>query len=176
MNTPAKSLTRARKYLDVFGDWKAEHDAAMACYDLEEWMAEGLSVLRFLDAVNDGIRRAAYRGLITPTDEDDDQLRLLFQSWQAHAESGLTNLTDHEGTFGDVTRGAEFRDAIGRVRALTASWPPVIRSEMLAAHNAPMTDDEAADLRGVLMAEPGTPGTLLRPVRDLPTGGAALLR
>lgn len=176
MGTSTDGLEMARKHLEVYEDWKADHDAAMRCYRFEDWMAQGVRVLGFPDAVHARTRNLVYRGVIPNDPEHSERIQDLYRRWLTRAETGLAELETLSVRYGEVAGAEPFQKAIDRVRGLLANWQPLVRSETLAGQHWEVTAEEEPELTAVLAAKRGEPGALKRTPRPVPAGDASLIR
>ena len=164
---------RAMKYLEVFEEsWQRDHHEAMACYEVEEALTEGVSVFRIIQECVSLLKQSLFQG-------DDlsagiwDQSRELYQRWLAVAESHHDQVGKFERSFGRVRNAQELKECILSARDALANWKPVPVPKALGSREIPISEVEAADLDALRIAPPGSPGKMTRTPVPIPTVGAS---
>ena len=174
MSAVNDKLNSAQKHVEAFEAWKIDHDAAMECYDLEEWLVEGLFAFGTVVRTDIAIRRSQYHGLL-----DSDFLsgcRKLYELWLRTAESNLPALAKYESLFGVVKHADEFRERITRAQRVIENWTETVQAQAPAMHPWLVSEDDAVKLHALVQALPGSPGTLTREPEPMAAGDASLIR
>lgn len=175
MNPTKRHPSRALKYLEVYEGWKADHDEAMQCYDLEEWLHEGLCVFEIVTGDDQASRTGVYFGCLTP-EQAEQHARELYGRWLEIARSALPGIDHCEAKFGSVKRADEFRATIEKAESVLRGRAPQKPAMAPGAQYQELDADETAQLENLLKAPRGAPGTLTREPKLVPKADPSLLR
>lgn len=176
MSAVNEKLNSAQKHLEAFEAWKVDHDAAMECYDLEEWLVEGLFTFEVVVRADSAVRRAIYRGLLEPNSKFTDCCRELYELWLHTAKSNVPALEKYEAMFGVVKHADEFRERITRAEQVVKNWTGVAQGQAPSMCLWEVSEEEAAKLHALVKAMPGSPGTLTRKPQPMVEGDTSLIR
>lgn len=141
----ARTRLLAYEGLDLDDSVLADHAAAMRCRDFEDWLAEGLDVLRVIRGVDDYCRELAYRGLVPDLSQLDASLQESFAWWQRIARTGLSQLEQLERDY-RLDKAQVFRDAVTGVAQTLAGWHPPVASTTPGVAAWEWTEAEAMEL------------------------------
>jgi hypothetical protein len=164
---------RALRYLEVFeGSWQRDHHEAMACYELEEALTEGVSVFQIIQECVSLIKQGLFQGEDLPADIWDLS-RELYRRWLAVAESHYGQVGEFERAFGRVRNAQELKGYILSARDTLDNWEPVSRPIAVGSRVITLSEAEAAELHALRNAPPGSPGKLGWTPQAVPTADAS---
>lgn len=167
----------AHKHLEALEGWEIDHSAAMECYDLEDWLAVGVSVYDVvLVPLDQFVRREIYRSSISPLPDVQALCRDLYAHWLRIADSAVPLLAKCQADFGSVKHADEFRSRIESARHALANWTAPVRALAPAMQGWEVTAEEAEQLDALVKAKPGEAGTLTREPRPMAAGDPSLIR
>lgn len=121
--------------------WRDDHQAALECYDFEDWMGVGLGFLDIFEKARAAWRVRSFRGLPQP-DDRGETLRSLFAFWLTVAKLGESRGDQWSAKFA-VGRLDEFKAAVQRVEGLLESWDGPARSVLLGMRGSAISDASA---------------------------------
>lgn len=127
--------------------WKEEHEAAMKCFDMEDWIESGCKVFDDLVAWHRETKRSIYRAEVDPVDAYRECFAC-YTRWLAIATDYVptTDLAECEAQFKTVRGSDEFRKRIGIAQRTIGSWIDPSQVAALSARWWNLTEDEAADV------------------------------
>ena len=169
-------LNSAQKHLEAFEAWKIDHDAAMECYDLEEWLVEATFAFEVVVRADAAVRRSVYCNHLASDSELLGLCRRLYELWLRTATSNLSALEKYESMFGVVKHADEFRERIARSNQTIENWSEAPQAQAPAIHIWQVSHDDAAKLHALVKALPGSPGTSTREPEPMAAGDASLIR
>lgn len=156
VSTPDVRFKSAFKHLDVFErGWKAEHHAAMALYDFQEFVAEALDLFESLNRRSKEFRQLVFGGVIAADAVAVQNEKAMFERWLLTAGECETTLAHFETEFGSVEGAEEFRKAVADVKTLLTGWHPPAKSLARSLRVRRLTETEVT-ARQQLVAS-GTP-------------------
>ena len=178
MSAPTKHPSRAMRHLDIYEAWKADHDWAMACRDLEEWLSETVRVFEMIK-YEDLVARIQVMGGLQPASEAagvEQFFHAAYERWLTIARSGASELQACRRRFAQVDHADEYETCVRFAEAVVAGRPPATFALAAGSRFDELTEEEAEELRGILNAPPGSPGKLNWEPKKVPDGDASLLR
>jgi hypothetical protein len=178
VNTPTKHRSRAQKHLDVYEPWQAEHELAMACRDVEEWLNEGVRVFEMI-RYEDRVYRIGVTGGLFPTNEAaevEEVFQERYRQWLTVARSGAATVRACRQRFAHVDHADEYEECMQFAEGVVSGRPPATLARAAGARFDELTEEEADELRDLLKAPPGSPGKLNWEPKQVPDGDASLLR
>jgi hypothetical protein len=98
--------------------WKADHDEAMACYDLEETIRRGIALFGMIRLADESWSKKVQSG---SAKFDADRLRTIknqYEWWLAPCSGILETLAKAEASFSQVENAAYFRGCVTLARKL----------------------------------------------------------
>lgn len=118
-------FSRVGKHLDVFEEsWKADHHDAMALYDFQEFLAEGLGLYDWMTERSGDFRALVFHGLLVPDPQAAENEKRVFEQWLRTAAECEQQLVTFEERFVTVEGAVKFRRALADVRRFLAEWHP----------------------------------------------------
>lgn len=122
MTTADVRFTRVGKHLTVFEEsWKADHHAAMALYDFQEFLSEGLGLYDWMAERLQDFRFAVFAGLTPPDTHAAENEKRVFEQWLRTATECEQHLLTFEAKFVTVEGAVKFRQAVAHVRKFLAA-------------------------------------------------------
>lgn len=178
MKTPTKHRSRAQKHLDVYEPWQEDHELAMACRDLEEWLNEGVRVFEMI-RYEDRVARIGITGGLFPS-EDAAEIERWFRDkytrWLGIARSGADAVRACRQRFAHVDHADEYEKCVRFAEGVASGRPPATLARAAGARFDELTEEEADELRDLLKAPPGSPGKLAWEPKKVADGDVSLLR
>jgi hypothetical protein len=118
-------FSRVSKHLDVFEEsWKADHHEAMALYDFQEFLSEGLGLYDWMTERSQDFRFAVFFGLTRPDQTAAENEKGVFEQWLRTATECERQLLTFEAKYVTVEGAVKFRQAVADVRKFLAEWAP----------------------------------------------------
>ncbi len=125
MTTTDVRFSRVGKHLSMFEEsWKADHHAAMALYDFQEFLSEGLGLYDWMTERSQDFRCAVFHGLTPPDVQAAENEKRVFEQWLRTATGCEQHLLTFEAKFVTVEGAVKFRQAVAHVRKFLAEWTP----------------------------------------------------
>jgi hypothetical protein len=122
---PDVRFSRVGKHLDVFEEsWKADHHEAMALYDFQEFLSEGMGLYDWMTERSQDFRFAVFHGLTPPDSQAAENEKRVFERWLRTATECEQQLLTFEAKFVTVEGAVKFRQAVAHVRKFLAEWVP----------------------------------------------------
>jgi hypothetical protein len=141
----------AHKHLDVFeSGWKAEHHEAMALYDFQEFLAEGLGLFEWLTERSQDFRWLIFVGKLDADPVAAQNEKAMFQRWLHTAAECERNLEHFETRFGMVEGAEKFRLAVAEIGKFLANWQPPVKSLARGLRARRLSDEEVVARRSLL--------------------------
>jgi hypothetical protein len=156
--------------------WKADHEAAMRCRDVEDVLAVGIMTFQLLERREQSWRDRVFRGTEDYRAEDDAATREGFDRWLATTEALLNRVAVLEQQFGSVEGAAELSRCAERARLLLAKWRAPALSAAVGLRESQLDPESAKTLQALLDRAGDAQTPPPRPLRRLPTAEASLLR
>src|SRR5688572_10091585 len=104
------------RQLEVYQDsWQRDHNEAMACRDVEDTLAVGISLFHLLERAERSWRDRVFRGAEDYSGEQDEAIQGLYRAWLQVSAEVRDAVPDFENRFGSVDGAAEFRECVRRV-------------------------------------------------------------
>lgn len=178
MTTPIKHRSPAMRHLEVYEAWQADHEWAMVCRDLEEWLNEGVRVFEMI-RYEDRVARVGIMGGLFPAEdaaEIERWFRLGYERWLRIARSGTDAVRQCRQRFAHVDHADEYEECVRFAEGVVSGRPPAARAKAAGARFDELTEEEADELRGILESAPGLPGKLAWEPKKVPDGDPSLLR
>ena len=178
VNTPNKYPSRAQKHLEVYEPWHADHELAMACRDLEEWLNEGVRVFEMIRYEDRVYRVGVFGGLIPATEAPglESLFHQRYERWLAVARSGAEAVRMAGERFGQVDHANEYKRGLEFAEVVVRGRKPAALALAAGSRFDELTEAEAEELRAIMAALPSSPGKLTRPTKKVPDGDPSLLR
>jgi len=98
--------------------WKADHDRAMSCLDLEALLGFGLHIYRSIRKADDAWSEAVRRLSAPLRLEEAEQLSRWYTWWIKPCEALLSEIREFQSEGYEVKEAAEFREACLHVRSV----------------------------------------------------------
>lgn len=114
-------------YRDVAAAWRLDHQRAMACRDLEDWLDFGLALLDTIRRIDRRHRERVSAGRVAFRRADAEDVSRLYEIWYAPCDHLLGMIDVFEGEGYRVENAGRFRDAC------RASHIPGLEPETLQA-------------------------------------------
>lgn len=136
----------------------------MLCLDLQDWIAEGLGILAFIDRGWWMVRKAAFHGWAPPEEVADRaaDVRALYLDWLGKVRRSFPAIAEVENDFkvGEINGLDNFRLRFAETEKVVGEWkaPGPAMSPAMRHHD--FTAEEAKELKALLAAPPGSPGKL----------------
>ncbi len=147
MSTVERRHSPVQRQLEAYEEsWMQDHQAAMACRDLEDTIAVGVSVFRLLRRVDDSWRERVFRGTEDYAAEDDRWLQGLFRNWLQITEGVLGAAATLSGRFGAVAGTDELEECASQGRALLDGWQAPRLSRAVGLREMTLSPEAAAEL------------------------------
>ena len=156
--------------------WKADHDLAMQCYDLEEWIARGLTVFGICEGANEEVRHRIYMGRLPADCDILGMCRIFYEVWVATAASEELIVSRFEKEYPNLARVKEFRTATQKAIRLLENWPPAVINRSPALQYQELTQEEADELTAIRKGSIGDPGILHRIPKAIPLANADIIK
>ena len=116
---PLESVTRqVAAYGAGAEQWKADHDRAMECLDLELLLQWGLSCYDAINFADEKVRSLARSGKLEFTPEVADVITTAYRSWMKPCETVIRQLEAFERDGFSVEKAERFRSACREVRGI----------------------------------------------------------
>ncbi len=128
MTTADVRFSRMGKHLALFEDsWKADYHEAMALYDFQEFLGEGLWLYDWMTERSRDLRALVFHGLRPPDPQATENEKRVFEQWLRTATECERQLLTFEAKYVTVEGAVKFRQAVAHVRKFLAEWtPPVV--------------------------------------------------
>jgi hypothetical protein len=134
-----------RKHLDAYREtpeqWKSDHDMAMLCYDVQDSIAVGLLILKWLDELDELVTAKSLRKE-TPEEESKKMcadVEILYREWEKASLDHLDFVVMLRQKGFRVDRADELEEAIRTVRKmLTPDQDFFTDSKLVAARDSAM--------------------------------------
>jgi hypothetical protein len=142
----------------------------MACRDLEDAIAVGISIFRMLVDREQAWRDQVFRGTTPFADEEDCEHRQRFADWLDTSEKAIAEvLPELQQRFGTVEGTAQLRRYMDAARSLLRAWQPPRLSAAVGLREMTLSPEAAAELDRIL-AEAGRqpPESPRAPMQELP--------
>ncbi|MBI1913361.1 MAG: hypothetical protein HYS12_01175 [Planctomycetes bacterium] len=130
--------------------WMQDHQAALACRDVEDTTAVGISVFQLLAQREDSWRDRVFRGVEEFFEEENQFVLSLFRDWLAITEEVLAGLPPFEGQFGSIERADKLRGCAAEARKMLEEWVPPRISGAVGLREMTLTPEAAAELDRIL--------------------------
>jgi hypothetical protein len=174
MNAANRRRSPVQWQLEAYEEsWKQDHQAAMACRDLEDTMAVGIAVFRLVEHVVESWKDRVFRGTQAYTEEDDLWVRDLFRCWLRVTEGVLGKVPGLEEHFGLVSGADELRGLASRAHAILQEWQPPKQAAAVGLRELTLSPEGAAELDRRIEEAKRSPPPM--PTRRLPIQESSFL-
>lgn len=99
--------------LEAYGNasWEFDHQRAMQCRDLEDWLDFGLALLEAIRRIDRRFQERAREGTVAIRPEAAEEIHRLYESWYSPCEPLLRKIGQVEAEGFDVENAEAFRAA-----------------------------------------------------------------
>lgn len=98
--------------------WKKDHDKAIECYNLEDFLATGVRIADGLASLDEKHRSRVFAGEVEFDQEMHDMLTAAYGGLRDAFESLLETVVRFENRFGCVKNADEFRSRLNEIRGI----------------------------------------------------------
>ena len=119
MLTPLRLLWRKIfAYQDEMEFWKVEHEAAMAFFRFDDFLADGVTLFEAITRVDETWRARVLEGLAPYEPAVADQIKHAYRWWLESCEAVESQLAEFEKEFGPTENGGKFRQCLVEARGI----------------------------------------------------------